>query len=83
MGYEIINLGHGEPVLMADFVEIIEDLVGKKAILSTPPAPASEPKITFANVDRARHLLDYHPQTSVADGLANLWAWYQHAVMER
>ena len=83
LGYEIINLGHGEPVLMADFVEIIEDLVGKKAILSTPPAPASEPKITFANVDRARRLLDYHPQTSVADGLANLWAWYQHAVMER
>jgi UDP-glucuronate 4-epimerase len=81
LGYEIINLGRGEPVLMADFVEIIEDLVGKKAVLSTPPAPASEPKVTFANIDKARRLLAYNPQTPVADGLARLWAWYQKEVL--
>jgi len=81
LGYEIINLGRGEPVLMADFVEIIEALVGKKAILSTPPAPASEPKITCANINKARHLLDYNPQTPVTEGLAQLWAWYQREVM--
>ncbi|HEX9923729.1 MAG TPA: NAD-dependent epimerase/dehydratase family protein, partial [Anaerolineae bacterium] len=69
LGYEIINLGRGEPVLMVDFVEIVEELVGKKAILTTPPAPASEPKITFANIDKARRLLGYDPQTSVVDGL--------------
>lgn len=80
LGYEIINLGRGEPVLMADFVEIVEDLVGKKAVLSTPPAPASEPKVTFANIDKARRLLDYNPQTPVAEGLAKLWAWYQKEV---
>jgi UDP-glucuronate 4-epimerase len=83
LGYEVINLGRGEPVLMADFVEIIEDLVGKKAILSTPPAPASEPKVTFANIDKARRLLDYNPQTPVTDGLVRLWAWYQKEVMPR
>ncbi|MEW5957555.1 MAG: NAD-dependent epimerase/dehydratase family protein [Chloroflexota bacterium] len=81
LGYEIINLGRGEPVLMADFVEIIEQLVGKKAVLATPSAPPSEPKITFANIDKARRLLGYHPQTSVADGLAELWHWYQRDVM--
>ncbi len=81
LGYEIINLGRGEPVLMADFVEIIEDLVGKKAVLTTPPAPASEPKITFANIDKARRLLDYKPQTSVTDGLARLWDWYQKEIL--
>lgn len=81
LGYEIINLGRGEPVLMADFVEIIEDLVGRPAILSTPPAPASEPKITFANIDKARKLLDYNPQTAVTAGLAELWAWYQRDIL--
>jgi UDP-glucuronate 4-epimerase len=83
LGYEIINLGRGAPVLMADFVEIVEELVGKKAILSTPPAPPSEPKITFANIDKARRLLDYNPQIPVAEGLAQLWAWYQMEVMPR
>lgn len=81
LGYEIINLGRGEPVLMADFVEIIEELAGIQAILETPPAPASEPKITCANIDKARRLLDYNPQVSVADGLNKLWQWYQAKVM--
>jgi UDP-glucuronate 4-epimerase len=80
LGYEIINLGRGEAVLMADFVRIIEELVGRKASLITPPAPASEPKITSANIDKAHLLLGYEPRTSVADGLARFWAWYQQEV---
>lgn len=76
LGYEIINLGRGEPVLMADFVSIIEQLVGKSAILDTPPAPPSEPKITFANIDKARRLLGYAPSTSIQQGLEQLWTWY-------
>lgn len=77
LGYEIINLGRGEPVLMADFVTIVEGLVGKKAILETPDAPPSEPAITFANIDKARTLLGYDPKTPIQEGLAKLWAWYQ------
>lgn len=77
LGYEVINLGRGEPVLMKDFVTIVEDLVGKKAILDTPPAPASEPKQTFANIDKARNLLGYDPQTPIHAGLEKLWEWYQ------
>lgn len=80
VGYEIINLGRGEPVLMADFVNIIEDLIGKKAVLETPPAPASEPEVTFANIDKARQLLGYDPKTPIHAGLAKLWAWYQTTV---
>jgi len=81
LGYEVINLGRGEPVLMADFVNIVEDLVGRYAVLSTPPAPASEPKITYANINKAQRLLDYNPQTSVVDGLTQLWHWYEKDVM--
>ncbi len=83
LGYEIINLGRGEPVLMADFVTIIEELVGQKAILATPPAPPSEPKITFANIDKARHLLGYDPKTPVVEGLTQMWAWYKNQIMRK
>ncbi len=80
MGYEIINLGRGEPVLMRDFIEIAEEIAGKSAIIKVVPAPASEPKITFANVDKARKLLDYDPQTSIVDGLRNFWKYEQGIV---
>lgn len=82
LGYEIVNLGRGEPVLMSDFVNLIEGLIGKKAILSTPPAPPSEPPITFAKIDKARRLLDYSPETPVAEGLERLWDWYRSEVMK-
>jgi len=81
LGYEVINLGRGEPVLMADFVNIIEGLVGKPALVTTPPAPPSEPKITYADISKARRLLDYDPKTAVADGLARMWDWYQREII--
>ena len=80
MGYEAINLGRGEPVLMSSFVKIIESLVGKEAILSAPPAPPSEPKITCANTSKARRLLDHDPEVAIEDGLARMWDWYQHQI---
>ncbi len=81
LGYERINLGRGEPVKMADFVTLIEDLVGKPARMETPPAPASEPPITYADITKARRLLNYNPQVSVQDGMAKFWAWYQANVI--
>ncbi len=81
LGYEVINLGRGEPVLMADFVNIIEGLVGKPALLATPPAPPSEPKITYADISKARRLLNYDPKTAVADGLGRMWDWYQREIL--
>ena len=80
LGFEIINLGRGKPVLMSDLVATVEALIGKSAVLVTPEAPASEPKITFANIDKARRLLGYAPTTEVDEGLAKLWAWYRDEV---
>jgi len=80
IGYEIINLGRGEPVLMSDFISLAEEIIGKEAIIKIAPAPPSEPKITYAHIAKARELLDYNPRTSIVDGLNNFWRWYQEAV---
>lgn len=77
LGYQVINLGRGEPIWMDEFVDLIEALVGRSANLSTPPAPPSEPSVTFANIDRAQRLLDYRPATSLANGMQQMWQWYQ------
>jgi len=82
LGYQVINLGHGEPVRMADFVELIEELVGKKARMTTPPAPPSEPPITYADVTKAHDLLDYDPTTSVAEGMSRFWEWYRAEILK-
>ncbi len=67
LGYERLNLGRGQPVRMADFVELVERLVGRPAMMETPPAPASEPKVTYADVSRATALLGYQPSVTVEE----------------
>jgi UDP-glucuronate 4-epimerase len=82
LGYEVMNLGRGEPVRLGDFVAIIEKLVGKPARIRSVPAPASEPPITYASAEKARRLLGYQPTTSIEEGLARTWEWYQAVMLE-
>ena len=76
LGYEVLNLGRGEPVLLADFVQTAERLAGGKANLENVPRPSSDIPETYANIDKARRLLGYEPKTSVAEGMEQVWAWY-------
>jgi UDP-glucuronate 4-epimerase len=81
LGYQVINLGRGEPVRMADFVRLVEELVGRPARLTSPSAPPSEPPITYADITRARTLLGYEPATSVREGMRRFWDWYRTEVL--
>jgi UDP-glucuronate 4-epimerase len=77
LGYEIINLGRGEPVLLKDFVEIMEELSGRKANLVPTPRLAADFVRNVADIGKARRLLDYHPGVSVAEGVRRFWEWYR------
>jgi UDP-glucuronate 4-epimerase len=81
LGYEVINLGRGEPVLLADFVKMIQDLAGREANLVSAPMPDADIRYTYANIDKARHLLGYCPQVSVKEGVTRFWEWYRRTVL--
>lgn len=79
LGYEIINLGRGEPVLLRDFVELMEELIGRKANLVNTPRLAADFARNEADISKARRLLGYDPQVSVVEGVRRFWEWYcQH-----
>ncbi len=73
--YEIINLGASCPVENRRFVQILEELLGREARIIDAPTPNSEPLITFADVSKARRLLDYDPRTPVEVGLERFVDW--------
>lgn len=81
LGYEIINLGRGEPVLLADFIRLVEDAAGRKSNLTPRPMPAADIAYTYADVSKARRILSYDPQISVEEGVARFWEWYREAVL--
>ncbi|MGH7225734.1 MAG: NAD-dependent epimerase/dehydratase family protein, partial [Gemmataceae bacterium] len=82
LGYEIVNLGRGEPVLLADFVGLLEKLAGRKSKLTPAPMPDTDIPYTFADITKARRLLGYAPATPVAEGVRHLWQWYQQAILQ-
>lgn len=77
LGYEIINLGRGEPVLLRHFVEIMEQLSGRKANVVPTPRLAADFARNEADISKARRLLDFNPSVSVDEGVRQFWEWYQ------
>jgi UDP-glucuronate 4-epimerase len=76
LGYEAINLGRGEPVLLADFVHSLEQLAGKKARLVSAPMMDADVAYTYADISKARRLLGYAPEVSVEAGVRSFYDWY-------
>lgn len=77
MGYQIINLGSHLPVSLTDFIHLIEKLTGKTAHLEYQPRHKADVSATFADIGKARELLDWQPHCSLESGLSNLVDWYQ------
>jgi UDP-glucuronate 4-epimerase len=76
LGYQIINLGRGEPVRLGDFVAALEGLAGRKPRLVSTPMMDADVSATCADIDKARRLLDYAPAVSVEAGVRQFFDWY-------
>lgn len=76
LGFEIINLGRGQPVCLADFVQVLEDLAGRKADLLPAPMPDTDVLSTHADISKARVLLGYEPTVSIEEGAEHFWHWH-------
>jgi UDP-glucuronate 4-epimerase len=76
LGYEIINLGRGHPIALREFIETIEQFVGRKAHLVATPRMQSDAMATGADISKARRLLGFEPKMSVKEGVERLCRWY-------
>lgn len=74
--YEIINIGGGEPVDLNRMIEVIEATVGQKAIIDRKPMQQGDVEKTVADIEKARRLLGYNPQTDFVSGIQKFVNWY-------
>jgi len=75
--FEIINLGSDRPVALMDALRTVESLVGKRAHVEYRPRHPADVPATWADITKARTLLDWSPQTPLEEGVACLVAWYR------
>ena len=76
VGYEIINLGSDEPVVLADAVKLVEQYLGKTAQLVNKPRHPADVQATWADITKAETMLGWRPQTDFRTGVRNLVDWY-------
>ena len=80
LGYEIVNLGGGkEPIALSLFLEWIETLVGRRAIIEHQPSHGADMRDTMADISKARSLLGWSPEVSTWDGLRATVDWHQRS----
>jgi nucleoside-diphosphate-sugar epimerase len=76
LGYEIINLGGGKnPISINQIIEILEKLIGKKAKREYLNFHKADVKITWADISKAKKLLNWEPEISIEEGLKRTVNW--------
>lgn len=77
LGYEIFNLGNSTPISLNEFIETIENIIGKKAQINQLPMQPGDVEVTYADISKAEKLLGYKPKTKIEEGLTQFWNWYK------
>ena len=78
LGYEIINLGGGNnPHSLNTMISSIEKLTGKKANPKFGSKVAADMDVTWADISKAKKLLNWAPQVSFEEGFKRLVKWHQ------
>lgn len=76
VGFELINLGSDEPVVLLDAIHTIEELVGQKAKLTFAERHSADVPASWANISKAERLLGWRPAYPFQRGIETLVDWY-------
>jgi UDP-glucuronate 4-epimerase len=76
--YEVINLGESRTVELRELISLLEKELGAEANIDRQPLQPGDVPQTFADITKARRLLDYTPQTQIEEGIKKFVEWFRH-----
>lgn len=83
LGFEIINLGNNQPISLKELLEIFEKVTGIKAKVKSRPSSKSSVESTYADISKAKKLLDWQPQVGIEEGIGRLMSWLRDKRIEK
>ena len=75
--HRLFNIGCGNPVKLMDFIAMMEDALGKKAIIDFQPMQPGDVKASFADIDAIRRDLGFEPTTPIDVGIPKFVTWFK------
>lgn len=78
---QIFNIGTDSTITTGEGIQIVEEIIGKRVKVARQPRRPGDQLKTQANIEKARRLLNYEPQTTPREGLERQVAWYRQWVL--
>lgn len=75
--YRIYNIGNNRPVKLLRFIEILEQCLGRKAVIEPRPMQPGDVVRTCADVTDLARDVGFRPDTPIESGLARFVEWYR------
>jgi len=75
--YRIYNIGNNNPVELLEFIEVIENTLGRKAQKEFLDLQAGDVPATYADVDDLIYDVGFKPRTPIAVGIQRFIEWYR------
>lgn len=74
--YQLYNIGNSTPVKLINFINALENKLGKKAIKILMPMQPGDVHKTYADVTPLKINIGYQPATTIEEGVNNFVDWY-------
>jgi UDP-glucuronate 4-epimerase len=81
--YEVFNLGESETTELSELISLLERNLDVHAIIDRQPLQPGDVPSTYADISKARKLLNYHPTTKIADGIPKFVEWFRESGTSR
>ena len=75
--YRLYNIGNNSPVKLEDFIKVIEENLGLKAIKEYLPIQPGDVSSTAANIDALYEDINFRPKTTINEGIGMFISWYR------
>ena len=76
--YKVYNIGNHSPITLMNFIEVIEQSLGKTAIKQMMPMQPGDVTTTYADVTALSNDVGFAPSTLLGEGIKNFVDWYKN-----
>lgn len=76
-GFEVYNLGESQTTSLIELIKLIEGSLGKKANIEMLEPQPGDVSITYADISKAKRMLNYQPKVKMEEGIKRFVDWYK------
>ena len=75
--WRIFNIGNNQPVQLMRYINVLEQCLGRKAVLELLPMQPGDVQATTADVHDLEQAVGFRPRTTVDEGVGRFVEWYK------